>query len=62
MTIEELDDLVYLASYRASNQATSSLYKGLSLAYFNRWNDDIKTILEEIEQLKLRNDTNASQD
>lgn len=57
LTIDELDDLVYSATYRAANKATTNLYKGLSSAYLNRFDDDFRTVLDEIEQIKLRLDS-----
>lgn len=57
LTIDELDDLVYSATYRAANKATTNLYKGLDNAYLNRFDNDFRVILDEIEQIKLRLDS-----
>ena len=54
LTIGELNDLVYSASLRAARKATNDLYHGITKGFFYRWDDDIRTILDEIEQLKLR--------
>lgn len=54
LTIGDLDDLVYKASYRASNKAVNSLYKGLVKAFLDRFDQDHSILIDEMEQIRIR--------
>lgn len=47
LTESELEDVIY----RAANKATSSLYDGLAKRFMYQFEDDIRTILFELEEM-----------
>lgn len=56
LTVSDLDDLIFTASYRAANKACTSLYGGLTNAFLDRFDDDLRALIKEVEQIKLRLD------
>jgi hypothetical protein len=56
MTAEQLDDLIYYTTHRASKRANDKLFRGL-LPFLNKMNDDFETIIREIDYLKLNKDS-----
>lgn len=54
LTIGELDDLVYAAVGRATNRANNDLYHGLAKSFLDRFDEDNRTIVKELEQIKLQ--------
>lgn len=56
LDIDTLDDLIYAAASRATNKQNSSLYNGLTNAFLDRFDDDLRALIKEVEQIKLRLD------
>jgi hypothetical protein len=52
MTKQELDDLLYNVSYRASRRANNEQFGGI-LPFFNRLFDENEKIIEELDYLKV---------
>lgn len=56
MTEDELDNLIYYACRRAANNVSATSFHGYVKAYFGRWDEDIRTIIAELDQIKLKLD------
>lgn len=54
LTIGELDDLVYAAVSRVVSRANNNLYNGLARSFLDRFDEDNRTIIEELDQIKLQ--------
>ncbi|MEH7419554.1 hypothetical protein V7266_30440 [Neobacillus drentensis] len=53
LSVKELDDLIYNTTYRAMKRALNNHFHGI-VPFFNKMNDDLETIVKEIDYLKLR--------
>lgn len=51
MTYNELNDLIFYSTLRASKMSNDSLFKGLS-SFLYQYLDDFKMVLEELEYIK----------
>lgn len=54
LSIGELNDLIYSASQRAANNATNNLYNGLARAFLDRFDEDNRIFLNELEEMRIR--------
>lgn len=49
ITKSELEEIVY----KFSRKASDNLYKGLCRAFFDRYDQDLRTIIQELDYIKL---------
>lgn len=54
LSIGDLNDLVYVASFHAATNACSNLYKGLTKAFLDRFDEDHAILIDEMEQIRVR--------
>lgn len=52
LTIQDLSDLIYYTVIRANKRSNENLYKGLMRGFLDRFDADLGTIIEQLDDVK----------